>query len=265
MVGQLIIMRHGQSEWTRPNVNRFAGWVDVDLSTHGRQQAKRAGELLTECDIYPDLVFTSVLRRSIITANLILDKIDRLWIPVERSWRLNERHYGAFQGQTRPAMLKQYGTAAFKIYRRSYDVAPPAIARNSPYSQANDPRYGSRYKDHIDAIEPARITAESLQDLQKRFYPYWEARIAPQILAGKTVLVVTHGSVVRVLIKMLEHISQQAIRNVNVPTGVPMIYRFTTSPAGRLVPLKAGEYLDPDAATSGIAQVVALGETSKNT
>ncbi|BDR53075.1 2,3-bisphosphoglycerate-dependent phosphoglycerate mutase [Bombiscardovia nodaiensis] len=259
MPGQLILMRHGQSEWTRPQVNRFAGWVDVPLSSQGLQQARAAGKLLEAQELKPDVAFTSLLTRSIISANLVLDQIDRLWIPVERSWRLNERHYGAFQGQTRPAMLAEYGQERFNIYRRSYDVAPPPLAPSSPYWQGEDPRYAPTWADGLDDFDPAHIRSESLQDLTTRLLPYLRQCIQPHLAQGQTVLVVTHGSVVRALMKVLDQVSDQDIRSINVPTGVPMVYQVAVGPDGDLQRLAPGRYLDPAAARSGIAQVEALG------
>ncbi|RBP99311.1 2,3-bisphosphoglycerate-dependent phosphoglycerate mutase [Bifidobacterium xylocopae] len=260
MTGQLIIMRHGQSEWTLPDVNRFAGWADVPLSAQGREQARQAGRLVREAGLRPDLVFTSLLSRSIISANLLLDEIDRLWIPVERSWRLNERHYGAFQGQTRPAMLDRYGPERFATYRRSYDVAPPPIDSSSPYWQGSDPRYAACRSDGLDDRNPATITSESLRDLGERLLPLWRARITPPLAQGRTVLVVTHGSVVRSVVKCLEGVSDQDIRSINVPTGVPMVYDFQTGDASAPHPNGPGRYLDPDAARAGMEQVAALGK-----
>ncbi|AKV55272.1 2,3-bisphosphoglycerate-dependent phosphoglycerate mutase [Bifidobacterium actinocoloniiforme DSM 22766] len=260
MRGRLIIMRHGQSEWTLPQVNRFAGWVDVPLSEQGRRQAERAGQLIKEYGLEPEVVFTSLLGRSIITANLLLDQIDRLWIPVQRTWRLNERHYGAFQGQTRPDMLSKYGEKRFATYRRSYDVAPPALDPSSPYWQGQDPRYGKPWADGLDDLDPASIASESLKDLGQRLEPYWRARIVPLLAQGRTVLVVTHGSVVRSVVKGLEAVSDQDIRSINVPTGVPMVYEFETDQSREPEPVGSGRYLDPDAARKGMAQVEALGK-----
>ncbi|MFT8593329.1 MAG: 2,3-bisphosphoglycerate-dependent phosphoglycerate mutase [Bifidobacterium sp.] len=259
----LIIMRHGQSTWTDKSVNRFAGWVDIPLTHIGIQQAQHAGELLRQSDIRPDYVFTSLLRRSIVSADIVLDAIDRSWLPVQRSWRLNERHYGAFQGETRPAMLDRYGDEMFATYRRSYDVRPPEIDVNSPYFQGSDPRYSDSFSDGLDDRDPSLIRSECLKDLAERLQPYWDSRIAPLLVAGKTVLVVTHGSVVRAIVKMLEQVSDEAIRSINVPTGVPMAYSFLTRADGSLAVDGRGRYLDQQAAERGMAEVSALGRAPR--
>ena len=259
MTSQLIVMRHGESVWTQKSVNRFAGWVDVPLTERGLQQARHAGQLLKESGLLPDLVFTSLLTRSIVTANTVLDLVDRAWIPVERTWRLNERHYGAFQGQTRPAMLERYGQQQFNIYRRSYDVRPPAIETDSPYFQGGDPRYAPAMRDGLDSQNPAEIRAECLKDLLLRLHPYWRSRIAPNLAQGRTVLIVTHGSVVRSLIKVLEDVDDKDIRSINVPTGVPMVYSFETDEDGNPQVQGPGRYLDQEAANQGMAETAALG------
>ena len=259
MTSQLIVMRHGESVWTQKSVNRFAGWVDVPLTDRGLQQARHAGQLLKESGLLPELVFTSLLTRSIVTANTVLDLVDRAWIPVERTWRLNERHYGAFQGQTRPAMLERYGQQQFDIYRRSYDVRPPAIETDSPYFQGPDPRYYPAMGDGLDGQNPAEIRAECLKDLLLRLHPYWRSRIAPNLAQGRTVLIVTHGSVVRSLIKVLEDVDDKDIQSINVPTGVPMVYNFKTDEDGNLQVMGPGHYLDQKAANQGIAETAALG------
>ena len=259
MTSQLIVMRHGESVWTQKSVNRFAGWVDVPLTEHGLQQARHAGQLLKESGLLPDLVFTSLLTRSIVTANMVLDLIDRAWIPVDRTWRLNERHYGVFQGQTRPAMLERYGQQQFDIYRRSYEVRPPAIETNSPFFQGRDPRYAPSTCDGLDRRNPAEIRAECLKDLLVRLHPYWSSRIAPNLAQGRTVLIVTHGSVVRSLIKVFEDIDDKDIRAINVPTGVPMVYNFETDDDGNPQVQGPGRYLDQEAASKGIAETAALG------
>ena len=259
MAAQLIVMRHGESVWTQKSVNRFAGWVDVPLTERGLQQARHAGQLLRQSGLLPDLVFTSLLTRSIITANIVLDLVDRAWIPVERTWRLNERHYGAFQGQTRPAMLERYGQQQFGIYRRSYDVRPPAIETDSLYFQGQDPRYAPSMRDGLDRRNPAEIRAECLKDLLARLHPYWRSRIAPSLAQGRTVLIVTHGSVVRSLIKVLEKVDDKDIRSINVPTGVPLVYSFETDKDGNPKVQGPGRYLDQEAANQGMAETAALG------
>lgn len=252
----LIIMRHGESTWTDKTVNRFAGWVDVPLTERGRSQAAHAGDLLKSASLKPDICFTSLLRRSIITADIALDAANRLWIPVERTWRLNERHYGAFQGQTRPAMRERYGEKDFALYRRSFDVRPPAISVESPYFQGADKRY---VPDGLDDADPAQIRAESLADVVERLQPWWRSVVEPQLVQGRTVLVVTHGSVVRAIKKALEGLSADEISRVNIPTGVPIAYEFETEPGAHPAIVGPGSYLDPDAAREGIAAVSALG------
>lgn len=259
MHAELIVMRHGESTWTQKSVNRFAGWVNVPLTTRGRDQAVQAGRLLSQAGLAPDMVFTSLLSRAILTSDIVLDLTDRSWIPVERTWRLNERHYGAFQGETRPAMLKRYGQDRFNAYRRSFDVRPPDIDPASPYFQEDDPRYAPARQDHLDSLVPAEIRAESLKDLQARLQPYWQARIAPVLKEGLTILMVTHGSVVRALIKVLEGIGDKDIASINVPTGVPMVYGFTTDVHGNLCVEGRGRYLDQQAATRGMEEIAALG------
>ncbi|WP_154026779.1 2,3-bisphosphoglycerate-dependent phosphoglycerate mutase [Olsenella uli] len=255
----LVIMRHGESVWTDKAVNRFAGWVDIPLTDRGRVQAHHAGLLLREAGIEPVECMTSVLGRSIETARIVLDDIDRAWLPVGRTWRLNERHYGAFQGQTRPAMRERYGEEAFNLYRRSYDVRPPEIDRTSEFYQADDPRYGIDFADGLDELDPATIRSESLADLRKRLHPWWEAHVLPVLAKDRCVLIVTHGSVVRSIRMALEDISPEAIRSVNVPTGVPLAYHFAVGKDG--IPRVSGEghYLDEAAARIGIKATSELG------
>lgn len=255
----LVIMRHGESTWTDPAVNRFAGWADVPLTERGRAQAKEAGSLMKEAGILPDCVFTSLLRRSIVSADIALDELGRLWVPVLRSWRLNERHYGAFQGQTRPAMRAKYGDELFATYRRSFDVRPPAIDEASPWFQGSDPRYGTAAEDGLGSPNPAAIRSECLKDVIARLEPFWKAYVTPPLLLGQTVLVVTHGSVVRSLIKVIEGISDDEIRTVNVPTGQPRVYKFESGMFGELHLKGSGHYLDPDAAKRGAEEASALG------
>ena len=255
---RLVIMRHGESTWTDRAVNRFAGWVDVPLTERGLAQARHAGALLKHTGLKPEVCFTSLLRRSIITADYVLDAVNRLWVPVERTWRLNERHYGAFQGQTRPAMKERYGEELFRSYRRSYDVRPPEISLDSPYSQRGDARYA--LDDGLGGTSPSDIRSESLSDLGARLAPWWDARVVPQLRLGRTVLVVTHGSVVRSLRMSLEGISPEDIQSIDVPTGVPLIYELDVSDdSAAPVVVGGGSYLDPDAARAGIDAVRGLG------
>ena len=242
----LILLRHGESEWNAKNL--FTGWVDVRLSAKGEQEAKRGGELLKECGLLPDLVHTSVLRRAIATANLALDACDRHWIPVRRSWRLNERHYGALQGKDKAQTLATYGEEQFKLWRRSYDVPPPAISDDDPYSQAQDARY-------LD-LGNEMPKSECLKDVVARMLPYWESAIAADLKAGATVLVAAHGNSLRALVKHLDGISDAEIAELNIPTGIPLHYVLDAN----LKPTKAGVYLDPEAAAEAIKAVANQGK-----
>ena len=242
----LILLRHGESEWNAKNL--FTGWVDVRLSAKGEVEAKRGGELLKERGLLPDLVHTSVLRRAIATANLALDACDRHWIPVRRSWRLNERHYGALQGKDKAQTLATYGEEQFKLWRRSYDVPPPAISDDDPYSQAQDARYSD--------LGNEMPKSECLKDVVARMLPYWESAIVPDLKAGATVLVAAHGNSLRALVKHLDGISDSEIAELNIPTGIPLHYVLDAN----LKPTKAGEYLDPAAAAEAIKAVANQGK-----
>jgi 2,3-bisphosphoglycerate-dependent phosphoglycerate mutase len=242
----LILLRHGESEWNAKNL--FTGWVDVKLSQKGEAEARRGGELLKQKGLLPDLVHTSLLRRAIQTANLALDTCDRHWIPVQRSWRLNERHYGALQGKDKAQTLAQYGEEQFKLWRRSYDVPPPPIADEDPFSQAQDPRYSD--------LGNAMPKTECLKDVVARILPYWQSSIVPDLKAGATVLVAAHGNSLRALVKHLDGITDEAIAELNIPTGIPLHYILDEN----LKPTKAGEYLDPTAATDAIKAVANQGK-----
>jgi 2,3-bisphosphoglycerate-dependent phosphoglycerate mutase len=238
----LILLRHGESEWNQKNL--FTGWVDVRLSEKGRTEAARAGELLAADGILPDVLHTSVLSRAIQTANLALGTADRLWIPVRRSWRLNERHYGALQGLDKAETKEKYGDEQFMLWRRSFDVPPPVLADDAEYSQVGDPRYA----DLTDAELPR---TECLEDVIARMLPYWHSDIVPDLAAGKTVLVAAHGNSLRALVKHLDGISDDDIAELNIPTGIPLVYRLDEN----FAPLGPGEYLDPEAAAAGAAAV----------
>ncbi|MCI4656634.1 phosphoglyceromutase [Cryobacterium algoricola] len=241
----LILLRHGQSLWNQENL--FTGWVDVRLSEQGAAEAKRAGELLAESGLLPDVLHTSLLSRAIQTANIALDEADRLWIPVKRSWRLNERHYGALQGLDKAETLAKFGPEQFQLWRRSFDVPPPVLADDSPWSQAHDPRYAG--------LGDELPRTECLSDVVDRMLPYWESDIATDLRAGKTVLVTAHGNSLRALVKHLDNISDADIAELNIPTGIPLVYRLDEN----LVPIGAGQYLDPEAAAAGAAAVAAQG------
>ena len=244
----LILVRHGESQWNEKNL--FTGWVDVDLNEKGLGEAKRAGELLKAKGVLPDVLHTSLLRRAIKTANIALDVADRHWIPVTRSWRLNERHYGALQGKDKAQTLAEFGEEQFMLWRRSYDVPPPAIASDNEFSQANDPRYA-------DIPESDRPATECLADVVKRMLPYWESNIVPDLKAGKNVMIAAHGNSLRALVKHLDAISDDDIAGLNIPTGIPLVYKLDSN----LKPVvKGGQYLDPEAAATAAAAVANQGK-----
>jgi 2,3-bisphosphoglycerate-dependent phosphoglycerate mutase len=224
--GKLILVRHGQSIWNVQNL--FTGWHDVDLSDLGRQEAVQAGQELIKEKIEPHVAFTSVLKRAIRTLWLLLDTTDRMWIPVERSWRLNERHYGALQGLDKAQTVAEHGEAQVKIWRRSYDIPPPALTLDDP----RHPRFDPRYAGLASASLPA---AESLKDTLARVLPFWETRIVPELRAGRNVLVVAHGNSLRALVKMLDMMSESDILEFNIPTGIPIVYELDEQilPTGR--------------------------------
>ena len=245
MTYKLVLLRHGQSAWNK--TNQFTGWVDVPLTEQGVEEAKRGGELLKEKNVLPDIVFTSLLRRAINTANIALDSADRLWIPVERNWRLNERHYGALQGKNKSEIRQEYGDEKFMIWRRSYATPPPEIDPNDQYSQNGDPRYTG-----ADVPE-----TEALANVVTRVTPYWGETIKPQLAAGKTVLIAAHGNSLRAIVKMLDGLSEDEIAQVNIPTAIPLLYELDEN----FKPIKPrGEYLDPEAAAAGAAAVANQGK-----
>ena len=246
MTYTLILLRHGNSDWNQKNL--FTGWVDVDLSDQGRAEAVRAGELLAESGMLPDIQYTSVLKRAIHTANMALEVADRDWIDVNRSWRLNERHYGALQGKDKAQTLAEYGQEQFMTWRRSFDVPPPPLDDDSEFSQANDPRYAG-----LGADLPR---TESLKLVIDRMLPYWYSDITVDLAAGKTVLVTAHGNSLRALVKHLDHIADDAIAQLNIPTGIPLIYTLDET----FAPVEPGRYLDPEAAAAGAAAVAAQGK-----
>ena len=241
---ELILLRHGESEWNAKNL--FTGWVDVPLSTKGEDEARRSGTLLSELGLLPELLHTSLLRRAIHTAQLALDTCDRHWIPVQRSWQLNERHYGALQGKDKAQVLVQYGEEQFQLWRRSFDVPPPAIDDCDEFSQSKDVRYA-------DIQAPK---TECLKDVIERMLPYWYHSIVPDLKSGKRVLVTAHGNSLRALVKHLDGISDIDIVGLNIPTGIPLYYTLNAD----LTPVvKGGEYLDPVAAKDAIAAVANQG------
>ena len=239
----LVLLRHGESEWNAKNL--FTGWVDVALSDKGTAEAARGGRLLAEAGVLPDVVHTSVLRRAITTANLALDGCDRHWVPVRRSWRLNERHYGALQGKDKKQTLDAYGEEQFMLWRRSYDTPPPPIADDDEFSQVGDRRYAG--------LAPETVPrTECLADVVQRMLPYWYDAIVPDLRTGATVLVTAHGNSLRALVKHLDGITDEAIAALNIPTGIPLVYRLDDD----LRPtLAGGQYLDADAAAAAIEAV----------
>ena len=241
----LILLRHGESEWNASN--QFTGWADVDLTEKGRAEGVRAGQLIKELERQPDVLYTSLLRRAITTANLALDAADRHWIPVHRDWRLNERHYGALQGLNKAETKEKYGEEQFMKWRRSYDTPPPPIEPGSTYSQDTDPRYAD--------IGGGPLT-ECLKDVVERFVPYFEGTIVPDLQAGKTVLIAAHGNSLRALVKYLDGMSDEDVVGLNIPTGIPLRYDLDSDLKPAVV---GGTYLDPEAAEAGAAAVAAQG------
>ena len=247
MSTQLILLRHGESEWNAKNL--FTGWVDVRLSEKGQAEAKRGGELLKERGLLPNIVHTSLLRRAINTSQIALDECDRAWIPVHRSWRLNERHYGALQGKDKAQTLAAYGEEQFMLWRRSFDVPPPPIEDNDEFSQAHDLRYAD--------LGSALPKSECLKDVVDRMLPYWFDAIIPDLTAHKTVLVTAHGNSLRALVKHLDGLSDADIAALNIPTGIPLLYELNDD----FTPVKiGGEYLDPAAAAEAITAVANQGK-----
>src|SRR5262245_33708244 len=244
---QLLLVRHGESEWNAKNL--FTGWVDVALSDKGRAEAIRAGSLIEGRGSLPDLLHTSVLRRAIATAEITLNAIDRHWIPVRRSWRLNERHYGALQGKDKTATMEEYGDEQFMLWRRSYDTPPPPIADDDEFSQSADARYA--------ALPPElRPRTECLADVVHRMLPYWYDAIVPDLLTGQTVMVAAHGNSLRALVKHLDGMSDEAVVGLNIPTGIPLLYELDADLRPTVV---GGTYLDPDAAEEAIKAVANQG------
>ena len=246
MAYKLILLRHGESAWNEKNL--FTGWVDVRLTQKGEEEAVRAGELFKEHNLLPELLHTSLLRRAINTAEIALNESERHWIPVRRSWKLNERHYGALQGKDKKATLAQYGDEQFQLWRRSFDVPPPPIEDGDEFSQVNDPRY-----QELGNLIPK---TECLKDVVQRLIPYWEQEIIPDLKSGKVTLVTAHGNSLRALVKHLDGISDRDIAALNIPTGIPLLYELDND----FKPIKiGGEYLDPAAAKLAIEAVANQG------
>jgi 2,3-bisphosphoglycerate-dependent phosphoglycerate mutase len=242
LTGKLVLVRHGQSVWNVANL--FTGWTDVDLSEEGHREATEAGRQLLLDDIVIDVAFTSVLKRAIRTLWIMLDQMDRMWLPVERSWRLNERHYGALQGLNKAQTVAQYGEAQVKIWRRSYDIPPPPLAVNDK----RHPRFDPRYANIDSSLLPA---TESLKDTLERVLPIWESRISSDLLAGRNVLIVAHGNSLRAMVKMLDNMPEAQIVELNIPTGVPLLYELDA----QLKPI-ASRYLGDPGAIAAAAEAV---------
>jgi 2,3-bisphosphoglycerate-dependent phosphoglycerate mutase len=242
----LILLRHGESEWNAKNL--FTGWVDVALTEKGRAEAERGGVLMREAGLLPDVVHTSLQRRAINTACIALDTADLHWIPVRRSWRLNERHYGALQGKDKKQTLEEFGEEQFMLWRRSYDTPPPPLDDSSEFSQAGLPQYAG--------LGDELPRTECLKDVIERFLPYWKSDITADLRAGHTVLVAAHGNSLRALVKHLDQISDEDIAGLNIPTGMPLVYELDDD----LMPVaRGGRYLDPEAAAEAAAAVANQG------
>mgnify|MGYP006197322159 CR=1 FL=1 len=247
MAYKLILLRHGESVWNAKNL--FTGWVDVELSDKGKAEAKRGGQLLKEAKLLPDVLHTSLLKRAIDTADIAISSAGIPSIPTKRSWRLNERHYGALQGKDKAATLKEYGEVQFALWRRSFDVPPPAITDNDQYSQKNDPKY-AELRDDLPKTE-------CLKDVVARVIPYLTGEVSKDMLAGKTVLITAHGNSLRAIVKHIDCISDADIAKVNIPTGIPLYYEFDND----FEPItKGGRYLDPEAAKAAIEAVANQGK-----
>ncbi len=243
----LVLQRHGESVWNKEN--RFTGWTDVDLSEKGIEEAKEAGRLLKQEGYTFDIAYTSVLKRAIRTLWITLDELDLMWIPVIRDWRLNERHYGALQGLNKAEMAEKYGEQQVLIWRRSYDVRPPALTPDDPRYPGRDPRYASLRKDELPL-------SECLKDTVARFLPAWHERIAPDIRAGKRVLISAHGNSLRALVKYLDNISDQEIVGLNIPTGAPLVYELDED----LKPIRHYYLGDPEKVRAAMEAVAAQGK-----
>jgi 2,3-bisphosphoglycerate-dependent phosphoglycerate mutase len=246
-MAKLVLLRHGESEWNQKNL--FTGWVDVGLTTAGEAEARRGGELLVERGLLPDVLHTSLLRRAIRTAEITLDTADRHWIAVRRTWRLNERHYGALQAKNKAQVRDEFGDEQFMLWRRSYDTPPPPLADDDEYSQVHDARYA-------DLLEIVPRT-ECLKDVVGRMLPYWYDAIVPDLRRYPVVLVVAHGNSLRALVKHLDGLSDDEVVALNIPTGIPLYYELDDATMQRTKP---AEYLDPEAAAASIEAVANQGK-----
>jgi len=246
----VVLLRHGQSTWNQEN--RFTGWTDVDLSPLGREEAVAAARLLREAGDVFDIAYTSVLKRAIRTCWIVLDELDQMWIPVERSWRLNERHYGGLQGLNKAETARQHGADQTHVWRRSYDIPPPPLPRSDERHPSHDPRYASLSDDE-------RPSTESLKDTVARFLPYWNGTVAPAIRRGQRVLIVAHGNSLRALVKHLDGISDAAIADLNIPTGIPLVYELDD----HLAPVRHFYLGDAEAAAQAAAAVARQSQTGR--
>ena len=244
---KLVLVRHGESVWNKEN--RFTGWTDVDLSEKGIEEAREGGEVLKREGYTFDIAYTSVLKRAIRTLYLVTDAMDLLWIPVHRAWQLNERHYGALQGLNKAETAEKFGEAQVKIWRRSYDMPPPALTADDERFPGKDPRYAS-----LSAAELP--LTECLKDTVARFLPYWHSTIAPQVKAGKKVLIAAHGNSLRALVKYLDNISEEAIVELNIPTGMPLVYELDAD----LKPIKSYYLGDPTKVKAAMEAVANQGK-----
>jgi 2,3-bisphosphoglycerate-dependent phosphoglycerate mutase len=241
-VHKLVLLRHGESTWN--NENRFTGWTDVDLSERGREEARESGRLLAEAGFRFDVAYTSVLKRAIRTLGIALDVLDQLWIPVTKDWRLNERHYGGLQGLNKAETTAKHGEAQVKIWRRSYDIPPPLLEPGDPRDAVHDPRYAGLSRSQVPLTE-------SLKDTVARFLPYWDGTIAPVVRSGKRVVIAAHGNSLRALVKHLDRMSEADIVELNIPTGIPLVYELDD----QLSPLRHYYLGDPEAAKAAAARV----------
>jgi 2,3-bisphosphoglycerate-dependent phosphoglycerate mutase len=244
---KLVLVRHGESDWNKEN--RFTGWTDVDLSPRGRQEAREAGTVLKADGYVFNVAYTSVLKRAIRTLWIVLDEMDLMWIPVQRSWRLNERHYGALQGLNKAETAAKFGEAQVKIWRRSYDIRPPELTREDERYPGRDPRYGGLGVDELPLTE-------CLKDTVARFLPFWHETIAPAVQAGQKVLIAAHGNSLRALVKYLDNISESEIVELNIPTGMPLVYELDE----KLKPLKRYYLGDPEKVKAAMEAVAAQGK-----
>jgi len=246
---KLVLIRHGESIWNQEN--RFTGWTDVGLSDKGLEEAHQGGRILAKEGYVFDIAFTSVLRRAIKTLWIVLDEMDLMWIPVHNSWRLNERHYGALQGLNKKEMAEKHGEKQVHIWRRSYDIRPPALTPDDPRYNGRDPRY--------KGLAPGEIPlTECLKDTVERFLPYWHETVAPKVAAGKSVLIVAHGNSLRALVKYLDRVSDEDITTLNIPTGIPLVYQLDD----RLRPIRHDYLGDPEAAKKAAEAVARQGKVA---